>query len=129
MVHADRRAFLQSAAAALTASLPDAAHASVKENPYRIAGRPGAAEAWVGAALTFHYHFFRLAWRRALYWQKTNMPKRKIQKMPMVCQYQAAQSTTTCRISMRRRKMIASIAPVSARTPISKWIPWVPVMR
>ena len=34
--------------------------------------------------------------------------------MPMVCQYQAVQSTTTCRSSMRRRKIRASIAPANA---------------
>ena len=45
-----------------------------------------------------------------LYWQKTSMPKRKIQKTPIVCQYQAVQSTTTCRNSTRRRKMSANIA-------------------
>ncbi len=48
--------------------------------------------------------------------QKTqHMPKRKIQKTPMVCQYQAVQSTTIWRSSTRRRKMSASMAPASAR--------------
>src|ERR1700691_2826997 len=67
--------------------------------------------------------------RTAAYWQKTSMPKRKIQKTPMVCQYQAVQSTTIWRSSIRRKKMSANIEPASASTPISKCRPWVPVIR
>jgi len=35
------------------------------------------------------------------YWKKTSMLKRKTQKKPMECQYQAVQSTRICRISSR----------------------------
>ena len=38
---------------------------------------------------------------RRAYWKKTSRPKRKIQKMPMECQYHAVQSTKIWRSSMR----------------------------
>ena len=47
----------------------------------------------------------------AAYWKKTSRLKRKTQKMPMECQYQAVQSTKICRSSRRwSRKSAASAA-------------------
>jgi hypothetical protein len=63
------------------------------------------------------------------YWKKTMRTKRKSQKMPMACQYQAAQSTAIWRISTLRKRNMAMRATTSAAIPRSRWTPWVPVTR
>jgi hypothetical protein len=54
------------------------------------------------------------------YWKKTSRLKRKTQKMPIECQYQAVQSTRICRISRRWSRKRAASAAASARTPMTR---------
>ncbi len=65
----------------------------------------------------------------ARYWQKTSRLKRKTQKMPMECQYQAVQSTKIWRSSIRCSSERAASAAKSARTPRTRCAPCAPVMR
>lgn len=51
------------------------------------------------------------------YWKKTSRANRKIQKIPIECQYQAVQSTKICRISRRWSSVRHASAAISAAMP------------